>query len=62
MKHYTLYGCLVGALALAGCVSSSNPAGHNALPDPEAAPQPLLQKQFVLDVLQHVYRWHFDQS
>jgi hypothetical protein len=62
MKHHTVVGCLVGALALAGCVSSSNLARPNALPDSEAALQPLLQKQFVLDVLQHVYRWHFDQS
>jgi hypothetical protein len=62
MKPHTFFGCLVGALALAGCVSSSNPARHSAPPDPEAALQPLLEKQFVLDVLQHVYRWHFDQS
>ena len=62
MKHHLLFGCLAGALALAGCVSSSNPARPNALPETEAALQPLLEKQFVLDVLQHVYRWHFDQS
>jgi hypothetical protein len=62
MKHHTLFVCLVGALALTGCVSSSNPTRHTALPDSEAALHPLLQEQFVLDVLRHVYRWHFDQS
>jgi hypothetical protein len=62
MKPHTFFSCLVGALALAGCVSSSNPTRNTALPDPEAALKPLLEKQFVLDVLQHVYRWHFDQS
>ena len=62
MKHYPTLGGLLMAAALAGCVSPSNPARHNALPDPQAALQPLLEKQFVLDVLQHVYRWHFDQS
>jgi hypothetical protein len=25
-------------------------------------PDPLLEKAFVLEVLRHVYRWHFDQS
>jgi hypothetical protein len=62
MKHHTFFSCLVGALALAGCVSPSTPARNDALADSAAALQPLLQKQFVLDVLQHVYRWHFDQS
>jgi hypothetical protein len=34
MKHYTTLGGLLMAAALAGCVSPSNPARHNALPDP----------------------------
>jgi len=62
MKHHTFLGCLIGTLALAGCMSSSNSARSRAVPGPEAAPSPLLQKQFVLDVLQHLYRWNFDQS
>jgi hypothetical protein len=62
MKHHTLFGCLVGALALAGCMTSSNSTRTSALPGPEAAPEPLLQKPFVFDILRHVYRWHFDQS
>ena len=47
---------------LAGCMSSSNPTRHNAAPQPEAALDPLLEKPFVFAVLEHVYRWHFDQS
>jgi hypothetical protein len=62
MKHYTFFGCLIGALALAGCVTSSDSARKNALSAPEAVVTPLLEKQFVLDILRHVYRWHFDQS
>ena len=49
-------------LALAGCMSSSNPARNRAAPHPRAAASPLLEKQFVFDVLQYLYRWHFDQS
>jgi hypothetical protein len=62
MKTYAFPGCLIATLALAGCVSSSNPARNSAVADGEAASGPVLQKQFVLDVLQHLYRWHFDQS
>jgi len=62
MKYHTFFGCLVGALALAGCVSSSNPARVAAVSHSEAALTPLLEKPFVFAVLQHVYRWHFDQS
>jgi hypothetical protein len=62
MKNHSFFGCLIGTLALAGCMSSSKLARNGAVTDPEAAPNPLLQKQFVLDVVQHVYRWHFDQS
>jgi hypothetical protein len=62
MKNQTLFGCVIGTLALASCMSSSNPARNRAVPESEAALGPLLQKQFVLDVVQHLYRWHFDQS
>lgn len=55
-------GGLITTLALAGCMSSSNPAPNRAVPDSQEAVSPLLQKQFVLDVLQYLYRWHFDQS
>jgi len=61
MKIHAFPGCLIATLALAGCVSSSNPARTSAVAD-GAASRPVLQKQFVLDVLQHLYRWHFDQS
>ena len=62
MKHHAFVGCLVGALALAGCMSSSNSTRNNTAPSAAAALTPLLEKQFVLDVVQYVYRWHFDQS
>lgn len=62
MKHLTFFSCLAGTLALAGTISSSALAQTNASPDGAAGLEPLLQKQFVLDVLQHIYRWHFDQS
>jgi len=62
MKHHTFVGCLVGALALTGCMSSPNSTRTNAVPHPEAALTPLLEKPFVFAVLEHVYRWHFDQS
>jgi len=62
MKYHTFFGCLAGALALAGCVSSSNPTRVDAASHSEAALTPLLEKPFVFAVLRHVYRWHFDQS
>ena len=62
MKNLSLLGCLLGALALAGCATHSQPNPTSAASDPQAPLPPLLQKQFVLDVLRHVYRWHFDQS
>jgi hypothetical protein len=62
MKHLTLLGCLVGVIALSGCVSSSSPIRDSASTEPDTTLKSLLEKQFVLDVLQHVYRWHFDQS
>jgi hypothetical protein len=61
MKRFTFLGYLIGTLALAGC-TTSNRARPGAVADSQAASSPLLQKQFVLDVVQHVYRWHFDQS
>jgi hypothetical protein len=62
MKHRIFFGCLVGVLTLAGCMSSSDRNRNSTVPHPDAALTPLLEKQFVLDVLQYVYRWHFDQS
>jgi hypothetical protein len=52
------------ALALAGCISSSNPTKNNAAQHPEtsAALTQLQEKAFVFAVLEHLYRWHFDQS
>jgi hypothetical protein len=55
-------GCLVAALALAGCAAPSKPTATSAAANPQTPLPPLLEKQFVLDVLQYVYRWHFDQS
>ena len=62
MKYYICFSWLAGALALGGSMSSSALARTNAPPETAAAREPLLQKQFVLDVLRHIYRWHFDQS
>jgi hypothetical protein len=58
--------CVIGTLALAGCMSSSNPNRNAAVPQPAAASTPALaqlqEKQFVFAVLEYLYRWHFDQS
>jgi hypothetical protein len=62
MKRHAFPGCLIVTLALAGCVSSSNSARNSAVADGEAASSPVLQKQFVLEVLKHLYRWNFDES
>ena len=62
MKTLSLFGCLIGTLTLAGCMSSSNSARNRAATDTQAAVSPLLQKQFVFEVAQYLYRWHFDQS
>jgi len=62
MKSHTFHSCLIVTLALAGCMSSSNPVRNSAVANEEAASSPVLQKQFVLDVLRYLYRWHFDQS
>jgi hypothetical protein len=62
MKSHIFLGCLVGALALAGCASPSHPTPPSAAAAAQAPLQPLLEKQFVLEVLRHVYRWHFDQA
>ena len=60
MKKHTSLGCLLMAAVLAGCIST--PARKDQPPVPEATLQPLLEKRFAFDVLQHVYRWHVDQS
>ena len=62
MKELTFLGCLLGALALAGCATPAKPTATSAASIPQTPLPPLLEKQFVLDVLRHVYRWHFDQS
>jgi hypothetical protein len=60
MRNHAFFGGLIGTLTLVGCISSSNQAPNGAVPGPEAAFTPLLQKQFVFDVVRHVYRWHFE--
>jgi len=62
MKSHAFLGCLILTLALAGCKASSNPARNSAVAAGEAASSPVLQKQFILEVMKHLYRWHFDQS
>jgi hypothetical protein len=64
MKLPFLFGCVVGTLALAGCVSSPNPTRNSAVTQPEtnAAVAQLQEKPFVFAVLEYLYRWHFDQS
>jgi hypothetical protein len=60
------FGCVVGALALTGCMSASNSSRNAAVPHPVAAATPafaqLQEQQFVFAVLEYLYRWHFDQS
>ena len=55
---------MVGALALTGCISSSNPARNNGVHHPKttAAFAQLQEQSYVFAVLEYLYRWHFDQS
>ena len=62
MKHGTGICLMLVAAACAGCASSSHPARENTAPGTSMQPDPLIEKAFVLEVLRHVYRWHFDQS
>jgi hypothetical protein len=62
MKHGTGLCLMLVAAACAGCVSSSHPARGNTAPGTSMQPDPLQEKAFVLEVLRHAYRWHFDQS
>jgi hypothetical protein len=55
--------CLMLVAAVCGaCRSSSHPAQDKTVRGTTERPDPLLEKAFVLEVLRHVYRWHFDQS
>jgi hypothetical protein len=45
-----------------GCVSSSHQRPEASTRSTTVQAEPLLEKAFVLEVLRHVYRWHFDQS
>jgi hypothetical protein len=67
----SVVGCIAGVIALAGCASAPDrAAGSKAAPQtgPAQVAQAggrgdcLLERQFVYEVLRHVYRWHFDQS
>ncbi len=66
MKLPAWFGWMVGALALAGCMSSSDPNRNTAVSHPVAASATTLtqlqEKPFVFAVLEYLYRWHFDQS
>jgi hypothetical protein len=62
MKRHRFAACLIFMLALAGCMSSSNPAPNSTAAGGDAASSPVLQKQFILEVMKHLYRWNFDQS
>ncbi len=62
MKRYPFVACLIVTLALAGCVSSSNTARNDAVAGDDAISKSVLQKQFTLEVMRHLYRWNFDQS
>ncbi len=65
MKSQTFFfGYLAGALALAGCISSSNPTSNTGVRHPKttAAFTQLQEQSFVFAVLEYLYRWHFDQS
>jgi hypothetical protein len=58
--------CVVGALILTGCMSSSNPNRDASVPQPVAAATPafiqLQEKTNVFAILDYLYRWHFDQT
>ena len=61
-KMRTTSGCFRSIFLvtlLCGCVS--DPARRRESQDSRPG-DPFLERQFVLDVLRHVYRWHFDQS
>jgi hypothetical protein len=64
MKLPFLFGCVVGMLALTGCVSSPDPTRNTAVTHPEtnAALAQLQEKPYAFAVLEYLYRWHFDQS
>jgi len=62
MKLHPIFGCVAGVLALVGCASCPGPTANKTDPHPEDALTPLLEKPFVFAVLEHAYRWHFDQS
>ncbi len=64
MKLPFLFVCMVGTLALTGCVSSPNPTQNSAVDHPETNAElaQLQEKPFVFAVLEYLYRWHFDQS
>jgi hypothetical protein len=60
------FSCVVGALALTGCISSSKPNRNTVVRQPVAASTPaftqLQEKPCVFAILEYLYRWHFDQS
>ena len=60
MKHRALF--LRGWTGGVGRIAPPPRSCAIRLPHPEAALTPLLEKPFVFAVLEHVYRWHFDQS
>ncbi len=61
MKSATMLCLAAWVLALAGCATSS-PSSRETAARAASGPDPLQEKGFVLEVLRHVYRWHFDQS
>ncbi len=67
MKFQKLFlSSMVGALILAGCMSSSNANRNAAVSQPVAAATPaftqLQEEQYVFAILEYLYRWHFDQT
>jgi hypothetical protein len=55
---------MTGALALAGCISSSSQSRNTEVHHPETtvAFAQLQEQPYVFAVLEYLYRWHFDQS
>lgn len=52
----------VAVAALCGGCATSSVSNRDAASPDSSKPDALLEKDFVLEVLRHVHRWHFDQS
>ena len=58
----TVFAICAAAILVQGCVSSRPSRGEVRREQGQANLERVLEKQFLLDVIQYVYRWHYDQS